>query len=460
MGGQTKNDFSRFDAMTTEELKLFLRGYLDAPEIAEDSAEMEAVLYVMEVVERRENEYKSNTEEAWRDFTENYLPRADAPEKNNRKHIQPETHDDPNARKPRGRRRFTVLTRVACAALVILAVGFAGVGVARASGYDLFGAVGTWTDEIFTFRGRSGKLTLDVPCDSPDGAKYFSLQEALDAYDVTLPLAPKWIPKEYSISMVNVVQYDNELAFYAMYTLDEDEDVCISFFALRCNDDNFGIFEKTDDPVLEYWDGGICHYLMTNSKNIQAAWINENFECGIAGTGISFDQLEMIVSSIYDKEGQAHTAYESERGGRLTMDVPSDVPEGEVVYTSLQQALDAYDVNVPLAPTWIPKEYSFNGVSAAKILEEIHFFANYVSSDGEEITASIHIRTNPDFSYVEKDAGDVEIYETGGIDHYIMTNLRYTQASWLNENCECILAGSSLSVKQLKQIIDSIYGRN
>ncbi len=301
MGGQTKNDFSRFDAMTTEELKLFLRGYLDAPEIAEDSTEMEAVLYVMEVVERRENENKSNTEkteEAWRDFTENYLPGAGSPEKNNRKHIQPDTRDDPHARKPRGRRRFTVLARVACVALVVLAVGLAGVGVARASGYDLFGAVGTWTDEIFTFRGRSGKLTLDVPCDSPDGAKYSSLQQALDAYDVTVPLAPTWIPKEYGLADMYVDYIPGHLLIRATY---ESDDATIYMHVGNVTDGSFSWVQKDDGEVREYKSNGISHYMMTNRSETLVVWLNEEYECLIAGTDVSFKQLETIIDSIYGR---------------------------------------------------------------------------------------------------------------------------------------------------------------
>ena len=198
---------------------------------------------------------------------------------------------------------------------------------------------------------------------------------------------------------------------------------------------------------------------MTNSSNVQAAWINEEYECLIAGSDIHFGQLETIVSSIYDKEGQAHNAYESERGGRLTMDAPSDVPEGEVVYTSLQQALDAYDVTVPLAPTWIPKEYGLADMYVDYIPGHLLIRATYESDDA---TIYMHVGnvTDGSFSWVQKDDGEVREYKSNGISHYMMTNRSETLVVWLNEEYECLIAGTDVSFKQLETIIDSIYGRN
>lgn len=301
MGDQSAKDFSRFDAMSTEELNMFLRGYLNAPNIEEDSAEMDAVLYVMEVIAKRERgtplEDVPNVNDAWRDFMENYYPKAKTSEKDARKTVQINAHDNTPARKVHRWRSMSTLSRVASIAIMVLVLGFAGMGVAQAAGYDVFGAVATWTDDIFMFRSVSGNLSTTVPSELPDGeVAYSSLQEALDAYNVTVPLAPKWIPKEYSFADVVANTVGNEIAIFATYASDED---VIDVTIMKHTTDSFAMVEKDAGTPERYRAGGVNHYILKNLGYTEASWINEEYECLLSGNNLSVKQLKKIIDSIY-----------------------------------------------------------------------------------------------------------------------------------------------------------------
>lgn len=146
------------------------------------------------------------------------------------------------------------------------------------------------------------------------------------------------------------------------------------------------------------------------------------------------------------------------KGGSLTTTVPDDAI-GSATYGSLQAALDACGVDVKIAPKWIPEGYCFSGVSADKLGDEWYIVAYYDKDNGDSITMVISSLTTASFSAVEKDTQGMSKYKRGGITHYIMNNLGDTQAVWLNENYECVLAGNNLSKSELKQIINSIYWR-
>lgn len=303
MGDQSAKDFSRFDSMSTEELNMFLRGFISGPNIEEDSAEMDAVLYAMEVVAKREKkihpENFPNVEDAWRDFMENYYPKAEAKmsEKGASKTVQIKAHDNTPARKVHRWRSMSTLSRVASIAIMVLVLGFAGMGVAQAAGYDVFGAVATWTDDIFSFRSQGGNLSTAVPPELSDGeVAYSSLQEALDAYSVTVPLAPKWIPEEYSFVEAVVNNVEDEIAIFATYMSDEN---VIDVTIMKHTTDSFATVEKDAGTPETYRAGGINHYIFENLGYTEASWINEEYECLLSGNDLSVNQLKKIIDSIY-----------------------------------------------------------------------------------------------------------------------------------------------------------------
>ena len=74
-----EGDFAQYDSMSTEELERILRQDAEAP--AEQESDTEKLLYVMEVLARRNRETnRSGTtpQEAWESFQEHYAPEKDS----------------------------------------------------------------------------------------------------------------------------------------------------------------------------------------------------------------------------------------------------------------------------------------------------------------------------------------------------------------------------------------------
>ena len=75
MSENLNRDFSKYEAMSTEELEEILRLDAEAPEGAQSDTEL--VLYILEVLasRRNTNNITGNTaQEAWESFQQNYMP--------------------------------------------------------------------------------------------------------------------------------------------------------------------------------------------------------------------------------------------------------------------------------------------------------------------------------------------------------------------------------------------------
>lgn len=139
---------------------------------------------------------------------------------------------------------------------------------------------------------------------------------------------------------------------------------------------------------------------------------------------------------------------------------PIDQSEPLIVtteYPSLQEALDHFGFgSVPLAPTWIPGGYEQLPVEVIEMSKETSFNAGFISGDNM-ISINFNVWTEPIYSYIVKDENPVSIYETSGIEHYIMSNNSDMTAVWMNGNIECFISGP-ITKDELLKMVDSIYG--
>ena len=74
--GNKHRDYSIFDNMSTETLEDILRADSQLPN--GENSDVDAILYIMEVIAKREREAPTgrftNVQDAWVSFDENYLP--------------------------------------------------------------------------------------------------------------------------------------------------------------------------------------------------------------------------------------------------------------------------------------------------------------------------------------------------------------------------------------------------
>lgn len=127
-------------------------------------------------------------------------------------------------------------------------------------------------------------------------------------------------------------------------------------------------------------------------------------------------------------------------------------------YSSLQDAFDAYSIEIPLAPSWMPNGYELDFVEVSAFEKKYLFSASYTNGSNGAITLTYTYWNNGQYvpSIAEKDAGDVMTYEQGGIVHYILSNENVHLAAWVNDTCECYIVGD-LEPEEFMTMIDSIY---
>ena len=274
--------FSRFDAMSTEELQAFLRE--DASKPMGEESDTEEIFYVMEVLAKRrkeQNEGKSPVK-ALESFKQNYHTENETP------YI---SESVPVARKRSNSGHWKRGLVAAVAAICILVIGNSI--TASALDFDLFAIIAKWTQETFHF-GYAGQ-PQDTGAPSPDFSHpCASLQEALDNYEVEYALVPTWMPSGFTEGDVRTTESPVQRMFSAKY---ESQNGTIRIRIADYLDARPAQIEQSDSLVEIYSFDGIDYYIFDNNGQLQAVWVKENYECYISGP-VTLSEIKCIIDSI------------------------------------------------------------------------------------------------------------------------------------------------------------------
>lgn len=134
----------------------------------------------------------------------------------------------------------------------------------------------------------------------------------------------------------------------------------------------------------------------------------------------------------------------------------SPIPEmsNPVSFTSLQEALDVYNITQKLAPTWLPNGYLILQIETNITPKEIIFHAKYQNNDNEIVISIRQLLASFPIE-VEKNDGCMEIYEHNGVAYYLFSNFDRIRAVWVVDEFECFITGN-ITIDEMKAIIDSI----
>lgn len=187
-------------------------------------------------------------------------------------------------------RRLVRLRRVQIVAAVAVLILVANTVSAYAFGLDFLKSLARWTQDTFSFEYQVG-----LPQSTIDGVVYSSLEDALNAHGIIVPLAPTKIPNGFELIDLAVDYAPNNMVFYAHYQ-NGDKDLTIQILAFETSSDMN--YEKDTEPVFVYERNGVDHYIMTNNIETKAVWTHENYECMISGD-ISTEELKQVINSIY-----------------------------------------------------------------------------------------------------------------------------------------------------------------
>lgn len=127
----------------------------------------------------------------------------------------------------------------------------------------------------------------------------------------------------------------------------------------------------------------------------------------------------------------------------------------ELQHNSLKEALEISGVIDPLSPSKFPDGTTLVDLIVRQEKENVAFFAEYALRDSSFYLA---IRKSGDIPNVDVEINTeaVELYLTGGIEHYLMADVKQRKAAWHNGPWECYIAGD-LTREELLLMIDSIY---
>ena len=272
-----RENYSRYDEMTTEELREILRKHAHGE--LEKEPDTEELFYIMEVLADRESENPEkqiqSTEEAYATFVKHYAPEM--------------AKDEPILFSMRGAVVSRWMKRVAVVVIVCVALTTVAVGT-KAFAPNFWSKVACWTKEFFSFEDVNGGANGGNP-EKEKNAELFSLHEALEQRD---RLAPTWIPEGYICVDVKVYETPKALSIFAVYEKDGEQ------LAIQIRQE-FGsdpfLTEKNEDLIEIYTAEGVDYYIFSNDESMQTAWIVGEYECLIIGK-LTMEEMKKVIDSI------------------------------------------------------------------------------------------------------------------------------------------------------------------
>lgn len=268
-------DFSKYDAMETEELEEILRLDSEAPEGQESDTEV--LLYVMEVLANRRNANNTGktAQQAWESFQQQYLPDTEEGLE-----YTSET-----------KKRSWLPRMIAAAAVVALLVGIPLTASAFGWG-EFWNAVAKWAKETFSF--ISGEDIQVSEPETDDTLQYTSLQQLLSEARDEVALVPTWIPERFELEDIWVDEDPVRKAYVAFYKNGECSLKILVQSYLTIDSENM---EVGEDPLEIYEVSGVQYYIFANNKQLRAVWQKDSYECYISGD-LTIEEIKMMIDSI------------------------------------------------------------------------------------------------------------------------------------------------------------------
>ena len=272
---RSKETYANYDSMTDEELEELLRLDAGAPE--GDELDAETLLYIMGLLadRRKNNKITGKTaQESFESFKRNYL--------NEDEHIVSTSAKKKITPSMRWLRRLTAVAAV-------LAVILLGSVTIKASGITLWEAVVTWAQETFHF----GSSERGEPAGDRK-LQHSSLYEAIAVMEGKTNLVPTWIPEEYELTEIQIVESPLQRKYVALY-LNEEKTLKIS---IQLYLDTYPEkIEQSDGYINTIEYNGRSYYIFMDNSKLRAAWMSGYYECYISGE-LTIEQLAQMINSI------------------------------------------------------------------------------------------------------------------------------------------------------------------
>ncbi len=280
-------DYSKFDSMDTDELKEIL--FQDS--IIDDESDMDMILYIMEVVAKREKEVIESEFDAdmeWKKFCDDYLDSdmcelSDSCECTEKTECIVIPFTVGEHYEPRKRHKRRVVTGIIVAVATVLLASSITAGALE---INLFEVVAQWTKNIFGYAQIE-----DVQSECADKWK-----DAFARFGIEENLVPKWMPEGYNCDEIEINETPRKIVFQGYYRDNQGNGILVVITKLL--QQSTKVYEKDESDVSVYSVNGIEHYIMSNVNIIRCVWNSGEFECSISGD-IDVAVMKKIIDSIY-----------------------------------------------------------------------------------------------------------------------------------------------------------------
>ena len=293
--------YSYLDQLSTQELEALLQKDAEDP----DGGDLDMVMYIMEVIEKREGGVdKTAAADALKDFFSAYAtPEGDGLRLYSSDNLgDKEAESDPAKVFHKSRhRKFSLRGAGLIAAVLVCVFSLAACSVGGVGRF--FQMVGKWISEVFTFENAyKGEIPQEIGTNAPqpqEDVQYSRIEDALAAYGITEKVVPTKLPEGLEIETVEVIPFEsnNSVNFCALYQSDTNY---LMLQVRQLADQHDEKFEKSEGEVAKYIRDGIPHYFYENVGSSCITWFNGNLEC-VIDTDLPKDCLIAVVDSIYER---------------------------------------------------------------------------------------------------------------------------------------------------------------
>jgi hypothetical protein len=275
--GQSK--FPQYDAMSTEELGIFLN--TTAQELETDETRWEELAYAIKLYGARMQEVcppPRTAKESFADFAANH-PEAIAAISAKAQYSSPK-----NSRR--------IWRRVASVAAVV-AISFSLITAASyATGAPLWSAVIEWTQDAFQFIWQEENHQEIIPGDPT---------LLMEKYGVTVGGVPNWVPDGYVFA--KYYDYAEQPLLDAISVSYQREDGWLIKFKATSYDPDIHSYYVQSGNARIYRTNGIQYYIYPNGDRWSAVWMEDGCECSLHGK-FTKRQLKNTLKAMH-KEGEA-----------------------------------------------------------------------------------------------------------------------------------------------------------
>ena len=276
-----RHEFGAFDSMSTEELEAILR--MDSYGGENGKYDTDAILYILEVIDKRQNESaeekKERTERALEEFKTWYLPSA---QEGSFLYYTEEKEPDRAGRPAR-----RLLRRAALIAAVLAGI-FALVLTAQAAGINIFGAIARWSDETFSFAVSNASYKGN------GGGWLAACRQELEDAGLPAEYLPTWLPDGYTPGELEILQLQAFTQVYLPFEEIDGNSIDISIFIFK-DSTSFerNLLQKNTGYVDQYVVNEHDIYLFFNNNVLNGSCIDNSTNTIISISG-SLSQNDMI----------------------------------------------------------------------------------------------------------------------------------------------------------------------